>query len=114
MTAHELYDLLEHALMAEGFTLVTIPPLVARLAALQNALMAHWSLLQAAGQPTGSPVHDKLLDIDQAAARLNVSVDYLYRNGARLPFTVRVGRLLRFSANGIDDYIRQGRNRKGK
>jgi excisionase family DNA binding protein len=50
---------------------------------------------------------DELLDVDEAARRLGTSKDYLYRNHARLPFTRRIGRSLRFSALGIEKYIRQ-------
>ena len=50
---------------------------------------------------------DELLDVDEAARRLGVSSAYLYRNHADFPFTRRIGRSLRFSANGIDAYISQ-------
>src|SRR5215470_2577431 len=54
---------------------------------------------------------ERLLGVEEAASRLGVSKDYLYRQGSRLPFTVRVGRRLRFSATGLARYIRarQGR-----
>jgi hypothetical protein len=42
-----------------------------------------------------------------AAVRLGVSPDYLYRNHRRLPFTRRMGRSLRFSSAGIEQYIRR-------
>jgi excisionase family DNA binding protein len=107
MKPSELFELLARALTVEELTLTDIPPLIARLVALQNALMVHWSTLQSANHHTGTPRHDELLTIDQAADRLNLSVDYLYRNAAKLPFTIRIGRLVRFSANDIDDYIRR-------
>jgi excisionase family DNA binding protein len=50
---------------------------------------------------------DELLTIKQAADRLEISVDYLYRNHSRLPFVRRMGRTLRFSSLGIDEYIRR-------
>jgi excisionase family DNA binding protein len=53
------------------------------------------------------PVPDSLLDVNEAAARLRVSQHYLYRNHRRLPFTRRMGRSLRFSSTGIDQYIRR-------
>src|SRR5690349_16120400 len=37
---------------------------------------------------------DQLLSIAEAAQRLNVSQDYLYRHGKQLPFTRRMGRRL--------------------
>jgi len=60
--------------------------------------------------PTSPPVqHDELLSVDDAAARLHVSRDYLYRNSKRYPFTRREGRKVLFSSNGIDKYLAQSR-----
>lgn len=50
---------------------------------------------------------DQLLTISEAASRLNVSRDYLYRHGKELAFTRRMGRKLLFSNSGIEKYIRQ-------
>jgi excisionase family DNA binding protein len=50
---------------------------------------------------------DHLLTTEEAARRLGVSEDWLYRRAGRLPFTVRLGRTLRFSALGLDRYISQ-------
>lgn len=50
---------------------------------------------------------DRLLNIEEAAAILGKTKDWLYRRADRLPFTAREGRLLRFSSNGIQQYIRQ-------
>lgn len=51
---------------------------------------------------------DNLLTVDEAAARLKCSSDWLYRRAKRRPFTVRVGRNLRFSERGIEEAIRTG------
>jgi excisionase family DNA binding protein len=59
--------------------------------------------------PAGAQRPDELLTVEQAAERLEVSVDYLYRNHSRLPFSRRMGRNLRFSSLGIDEYIRRAR-----
>jgi excisionase family DNA binding protein len=48
---------------------------------------------------------DELLTIEQAAQRLNVSTNYLYRHHARFGFSRRIGRALRFSAAGLQKYI---------
>jgi predicted DNA-binding transcriptional regulator AlpA len=50
---------------------------------------------------------DELLPVEPAAERLGVSVDFLYRNHSRFPFVRRIGRTLRFSSLGIDEYIRR-------
>lgn len=53
------------------------------------------------------PREDRLLKIEEAAAILGKTKDWLYRRADRLPFTARDGRLLRFSNNGVQQYIRQ-------
>ena len=50
---------------------------------------------------------NELLTVEQAAERLGVSANYLYRNHSRLPFVRRMGRTLRFSSLGIDEYIKR-------
>jgi excisionase family DNA binding protein len=55
---------------------------------------------------------DELLTVEQAAERLGMSKDYLYRNHSRLPFVRRMGRTLRFSSSGITDYIGSRKSRK--
>lgn len=56
--------------------------------------------------PMEKPQDDTLLTIDEAAAILGKTKDALYRHSNKLPFTVRDGRSLRFSQNGIQKYIR--------
>ena len=48
---------------------------------------------------------DELLDVDEAARRLGMGRDYLYRNHRKFSFTRREGRRLLFSANGIAEHI---------
>lgn len=50
---------------------------------------------------------DHLLPIDQAASRLSVSKDYLYRHNRDFPFTRRIGRKLLFSSKGIEQHIKR-------
>jgi hypothetical protein len=52
---------------------------------------------------------DELLDVPEAAARLSVSTEYLYRNHRRLPFTRRIGKRLLFSSNGLAEYVKKSR-----
>jgi excisionase family DNA binding protein len=56
---------------------------------------------------TGSGQADQLVSIAEAARRLNVSQDYLYRHWKELPFTRRMGRRLLFSSSGIEKHIGQ-------
>jgi predicted DNA-binding transcriptional regulator AlpA len=49
---------------------------------------------------------DNLLDAEEAAKTLSVSVEWLYRNAKRLPFTRKLGpKMLRFSSVGIQKYL---------
>ena len=47
-----------------------------------------------------------LLTADQAAQKLSVSRDYVYRHSSKLPFTVKVGGNVRFSNDGIERFIK--------
>ena len=81
-------------------------------AALQTkcllVLNALWTRqLAARPEPAAAQSADALLDVQDAAQRLKTSTDWLYRHARRLPFTVRNGRQLRFSAAGIARYIRE-------
>ena len=58
------------------------------------------------GAPAPAQAQDQLIDVEAAAQRLGVSVDYLYRHHAELPFTRRMGKALRFSALGIEKWFR--------
>ncbi|HYK91159.1 MAG TPA: helix-turn-helix domain-containing protein [Acidobacteriota bacterium] len=82
-----------------------IGAVMAQMAAIQLSLATR---LVAGGTERVQDEGDSLLTVDEAAARLKCSSDWLYRRAKRLPFTVRVGRNLRFSARGIDQAIRAG------
>jgi excisionase family DNA binding protein len=49
---------------------------------------------------------DRLLTIDEAAARLGVTKDWIYHHRKDLPFAVKLGRkVLRFSAQKLERYL---------
>jgi excisionase family DNA binding protein len=52
---------------------------------------------------------DALIEVPEAAHRLGVSPDYLYRHSKKFPFTRREGRKLLFSSAGLDTYLRKSR-----
>ena len=88
-----------------------IPAVIVQLGALQQRLAARW-MDERSAQAAELDGGDTLLRVDDAAARLGTSRDWLYRHAAQLPFTVRAGRRqLRFSSGGIDRYIRQRQGR---
>lgn len=83
-----------------------IRALIGELARLQA--VASLRLIAAAGNGAARPADnqpDELLDVEEAARRLGTSEDFLYRK-KDLPFRVRVGKRLRFSAQGLERYIR--------
>jgi predicted DNA-binding transcriptional regulator AlpA len=89
---------------AADLPLDALAALQAQCAAAQGAIAA--AMLAHPGAPA-SPAPDCLVTAEQAAERLAVSKDWLYRAAKDLPFTVRLGAdMLRFSAAGIDRYIR--------
>ena len=89
-----------------------IPRLVGDLEKLQAIAYARLTAAAVNDQPRpAGAAHDELLDIEEAAHRLSLSTDWLYRRAKELPFTVRLGRGLRFSARGIERYIHQRQGR---
>jgi excisionase family DNA binding protein len=74
--------------------------LLVQLAALQAAL-----LVRAVSRGRQDEAGDTLLTVTEASARLSLGEDWLYRNARKLPFTVRVGRQVRFSARRLEAYI---------
>lgn len=96
------------ALVEDPARVATVPPgripaLLSQLSALQGAMAAR---LISADRDEPVSGEDTLLTVDQAAERLGVSTDWLFRRSRTLPFVVRLGRHLRFSNRGIDRYLR--------
>jgi predicted DNA-binding transcriptional regulator AlpA len=73
---------------------------------LETVRAVAWSRLTATA-PVSQKAGDELIDIEEAARRLGVSCSFLYRNHGRYAFSRRVGRLLRFSSQGIHSHIEQ-------
>ena len=109
-----LQELIQNPQWAMDLPKEVVPDMLCQLGAIQSALTARWLT---ASSDRGSamppePEEDVLLDVDKAAQRLGTSKDWLYRHADKLPFTVRLGaRQLRFSAKGIEQYIRQRQGR---
>jgi hypothetical protein len=85
--------------------------LLAQLASAEAdrlALLAHVIATEVA-ELLGGP-QDRLLTVDEAAAILAVTPDWLYRHADNFDFTVRPGPgQLRFSALGIQEYLKRRR-----
>jgi len=102
----KLADLLADPQRAADLPADAIPVLRGELARLDTVLLSRL-LATPNSQAPANPQGDRLLDAQEAAARLGTSADYLYRHSGKLPFTVHLGRRLRFSEAGIERYIRQ-------
>lgn len=79
---------------------------LARLRLRSGLLSASDNRGRAAGQEA-----DENLDAAEAARRLGISRDWLYKNRDRLPFAVKLGRRVVFSARGLERWNRQQMNR---
>ena len=100
-----LAEIISHPEVLAKIPREQIPALLLEIASLQGALAA--SLLNGAETAGAQGNGDKLLEVKEAAAKLSVTEDWLYRKGSKLPFVVRMGRNIRFSEQGINRFIRQ-------
>jgi excisionase family DNA binding protein len=90
----------------DALPLRLLPTLIAELAGLQARAAARLRESDASPEPERNT--DRLLDVREAAARLGMSADWVYRHAHRLPFTRRNGRrAVRFSERGLDAYLKQ-------
>lgn len=81
----------------------------AMYATVQALLVAR---LAAAVNGSTGPAEDRVLDVEAASKRLGVSVDWLRRQGAKLPFIVRMGASVGYSSVKIDRWIAAGGDEK--
>ena len=86
-----------------NITTEKIVPIMVQMAALQVALATR---LITESEENAQDDSDTLLTVEEAAAKLKCSQDWLYRKSKQLPYAVRVGRSLRFSLKGIEADIR--------
>ena len=99
-------------LVADPGKVSDIPPeavheMRGELARLDSLLQERLFLANRIGDTERPGAGDRLLNVQEAAEKLSLSEDYLYRHSDKLPFTVRIGGQLRFSEAGIERYIRQ-------
>jgi predicted DNA-binding transcriptional regulator AlpA len=104
-----LDELARDPLRASDLAADALAALAARCAAVQSALAAAQFALVVNAETTEAPAphdDDRLLGIKEAAAKLGVTRDYLYRR-KDLPFRVSVAPgQVRFSLKGIEKFIR--------
>ena len=81
----------------------------ALVVALAARLAALGARMTTGGVPVEAPSPDENVSATEAARRLGVSRVYLYRHAHELPFAVRIGRRVVFSAKGLERWSRQQR-----
>jgi excisionase family DNA binding protein len=101
----ELGALSELRQLTQQLPVETLPEFLGALETIRCECMARLY----ASRTGATPQRDELLTVEQAAQRLKVSRDYLYRNSRGLPFARKIGGALRFSAAAIDAYLRRPR-----
>ena len=87
-----------------------LPALLASLAALMAKIAARQMTTPAPSTDPPSAT-DENLSVDEASRRLGVSRSWLYKHARQLPFQVRIGRRLLFSAHGLERWTRQRQGR---
>lgn len=109
----DLLPLLTDPSRVEDIPAEVIPILMVQCIALQSTLAARLFMATRIEDHNGMVEEgDRLLTVKEAAQKLGVSGDWLYRRANKLPFTVRLAsRQLRFSLRGIERYIRQRQGR---
>lgn len=99
-------DISREPLRARMLSPETIATLLAQCGAAQGALLA---ALASSNSDTRAPnQEDRLLTVGEAAAKLAVKPEWLYRRGKKLGLAVKLGdATLRFSNHALERYIRE-------
>lgn len=96
-------DLIEDPSRAAQLPARDVHGLLARLTSVQATLVAHLQSIEP--DPTPSCVDDRLLTAEEVAERTHMSRDYIYRHARTLPFARRIGRAIRFSEAGLNEWL---------
>jgi excisionase family DNA binding protein len=105
----KLSEILDDPQAAEKIARKDIPPMLAHLNAVQGMLTI--KLLESEEKNGDGETGDRLLEVDEACERLGMKKTWLWTHADRLPFAVRIGRKIRFSERGIEEFIK---TQKGK
>lgn len=88
----------------QAVTETSVEDLPALLGELEQ--VRYTAIARLMGPASPSPrEHDHLVAVEEAANRLGISTDYLYRHADEYPFTRRMGGRLLFSSAGVDHFI---------
>ena len=106
-TTSSLPDIIADPEMVAKLPVDQIPRLLGELETVRARLWARLALPNGNGQAMHAAPGDRRLNVQQTAAKLGVTKDYLYRHADRLPFTIRIGRGLGFWEAGVERYLHQ-------
>jgi hypothetical protein len=101
-----LAELVEHPERAADVTLEAIPALLTQLTTISAALAARM-VVKDVSKRSERRESDHLLTLDEAAAILKISVDFLRRSPTMRALRVRLNRELRISAQALQGHIRR-------
>ena len=105
-----LDDLADDPAKAAALTLDAATALFTRAATVQSALLGR--LVRGVHQQSAAAETDETVSVKEAAHALGKSVDWMYRDADTLPFTVHVGRSVRFSRLGVQRWLRTRQGRR--
>jgi hypothetical protein len=104
MKAMQVNPFTDLARLVEEATPAECPMLCGELERLKAAL---WLKIATGSQRIGPSQPDSLLTAAQVADRLNVTTGFIYKNAPSYPFMIRQGRYIRFSSQGLENYLRR-------
>jgi excisionase family DNA binding protein len=107
IASRRLLDLVHHPERVPDFTTTDLASVLCQLASAFAALTVR--LARSSAVPQCARRDDRLLTVDEVAQRLSISSHAVYRRASGLPFTVRLGRHLRFSERGLEEYLESRR-----
>jgi predicted DNA-binding transcriptional regulator AlpA len=108
LALRRLLDLVRHPERVANLTTTDSASVLCHLASVLAALSAR--LARSTGPQRAKP-EDRLLTVDEVAQRLSISSHAVYRRASSFPFTVHVGRYLRFSERGLEEHLASRRGR---
>lgn len=93
--------------LVEGTPAPELPQLIGDLEAARAAAWARLTA-PAADKPRDEPGQEaRNLDVAEAAKRLGMSRDWLYRHASELPFALRIGRRVVFDSLALERWNRR-------
>lgn len=107
--SRRLLDLVHHPERVADFTTTDSASALCHIASVLVVLAAR--LASSCADPQRAKPDDRLLTVDEVAQRLSISSHAVYRRASGFPFAIHVGRYLRFSERGLEEYLESRRGR---